>query len=189
MIGSWTDWKLTKVGEEQAHNIGINLKREIGENKKFFLYSSTLTRTKQTSEIIKEYLDIEQVIYTESLKERSLGKAIGKSVQWLKENIESEENTINDRCFSDAESRKDVWDRLLEFYNDLMKNDQENIIIVSHGDTLSVFNVMWLLLEAQHLNNIDLYGVSGGVSFLYQNDKGKRIIKRLSDTSFMKIIK
>lgn len=183
MIGSWTDWELSKKGIQQAKNIAFNLNKEI-ENKKFSIYSSTLKRTKQTAEIIAEQFNLNP-IFTESLKERSLGKAIGKSVKWLKENIENEELTIYDKCFSDAESRFDVWQRLLPFYKEIINNDEENIIIVSHGDTLSVFNVMWLELDVKNLNKIDLYGISGGVSFLSQTTHGKRIIKRLSDTSFL----
>ncbi|MFD2918896.1 histidine phosphatase family protein [Terrimonas rubra] len=184
MIGSWTDWDLTDNGVQQAANIAYNLKSEI-ENREFSIYSSSLKRAIQTAEIIGKRLNI-PTTQTDSLRERSLGKAIGKSVQWLKENIENEENTIYDKCFSDAESRFNVWQRLLPFYNEILYNNEENMIIVSHGDTLSIFNVMWLGLDVAMLNDISLYGVSGGVSFLHQTADGKRIIKRLSDTSYMK---
>src|SRR5690606_15048507 len=102
-----------------------------------------------------------------------------------KDNIEQEELTVYDKCFADAESRYDVWKRLIPFYEEIITNEEENIIIVSHGDTLSLFNALWLGLDIELLNKIDLYGISGGVSFLYQDNRGKRIIKRLSDTSFM----
>ncbi len=184
MIGSWTDWDLTDNGVQQAANIAYNLKSEI-ENRECSIYSSSLKRAIQTAEIIGKRLNI-PTTQTDSLRERSLGKAIGKSIQWLKENIENEENTIYDKCFSDAESRFDVWQRLLPFYNEILYNNEENMIIVSHGDTLSIFNVMWLGLDVAMLNDISLYGVSGGVSFLHQTADGKRIIKRLSDTSYMK---
>lgn len=184
MIGSWTDWDLTDNGVQQAANIAYNLKSEI-ENRECSIYSSSLKRAIQTAEIIGKRLNI-PTTQTDSLRERSLGKAIGKSVQWLKENIENEENTIYDKCFSDAESRFNVWQRLLPFYNEILYNNEENMIIVSHGDTLSIFNVMWLGLDVAMLNDISLYGVSGGVSFLHQTADGKRIIKRLSDTSYMK---
>lgn len=183
MIGSWTDWELTEKGIQQAKNIAHHLKSEIG-NTEYSIYSSTLKRTKQTAEIICETLNL-SLNLTDALKERNLGKAIGKSVQWLKENIEKEEKTIYDKCFSDAESRFEVWQRLLPFYQEIINNNKENIIIVSHGDTLSVFNAMWLDLNVEVLNKVDLYGVSGGVSFLYQTAKGKKVIKRLSDTSFL----
>ncbi|WP_270087229.1 histidine phosphatase family protein [Sphingobacterium sp. SYP-B4668] len=183
MIGSWTDWQLTDKGVQQAGNIADHLISEIQE-RTFSIYASPLIRTKQTADIIGEKLNIVPRL-TDALKERSLGKAIGKSVQWLKENIQREEKTIYDKCFDDAESRFDVWQRLLPFYESIVNNEEENMIIVSHGDTLSVFNVMWLGFGAEALNAIDLYGISGGVSFLHQSTDGKRKIGRLSDTSFL----
>ncbi|SEM32128.1 probable phosphoglycerate mutase [Chryseobacterium taichungense] len=183
MIGSWTDWELTEKGIIQAENIARNIRNEF-QDIRFAIYSSPLKRTRQTAEILgKELRSTSKLI--DALKERSLGKAIGKSVRWLKENIENEEKTIYDKCFSDAESRFDVWNRLLPFYNEIISSDNENIIIVSHGDTLSIFNVMWLGLDPEMLNDIDLSGISGGVSFLYRKSSGKKIIKRLSDASYM----
>lgn len=183
MIGSWTDWELTEKGIVQAENIARNIRKEYSDIR-YTIYSSPLKRTMQTAEILGKELHSTPKL-SHALKERSLGKAIGKSVQWLKDNIENEEKTIYDKCFSDAESRFDVWNRLLPFYNEIMSSDNENIIIVSHGDTLSIFNVMWLGLDPETLNDIDLSGVSGGVSFLYRKSCGKKIIKRLSDTSYI----
>lgn len=183
MIGSLTDWELTEKGVMQAENIACQIKEEF-QDINYTIYTSPLKRTRQTAEILGKELNTTSNL-RDALKERSLGKAIGKSVQWLKDNIENEEKTIFDKCFSDAESRFDVWNRLLPFYNEIMASDNENIIIVSHGDTLSIFNIMWLGLDPEALNDIDLSGVSGGVSFLYRKTCGKRIIKRLSDTSYI----
>lgn len=183
MVGSWTDWELSEKGKRLAENISSHLKQTI-HHENFVIYSSTLKRGVQTAEIVGKKLGLFPKL-TASLKERGLGAAIGKSVQWLKDNIEQEELTVYDKCFANAESRYDVWKRLLPFYEEIITNEEENIIIVSHGDTLSIFNAMWLGLDIELLNKIDLYGTSGGVSFLYQDNRGKRIIKRLSDTSFM----
>ncbi|CEJ72046.1 2,3-bisphosphoglycerate-dependent phosphoglycerate mutase [Chryseobacterium oranimense G311] len=185
MIGSWTDWKLTEAGIQQAENIAANLKSEFKDTS-FSLYASPLNRTRETAEIIGKKINIIPQ-FTTALKERNLGKAVGQSVLWLKENIEKEELTVYDKCFSDAESRFDVWQRMWTFYESIVDSAEENIIIVSHGDSLSVFNVMWLGLNVEMLNTIDLYGVSGGVSFLQQTIHGKRIIKKMSDTSYQMI--
>ena len=55
--------------------------------------------------------------------------------------------SIDDKIFSDAESRRDEWNRLQPFFNEIMDNEYENIIIVSHGDLLSAFNAMWLYMD------------------------------------------
>jgi probable phosphoglycerate mutase len=182
MVGSWTDWDLTELGVEQASQIGKKLSEEIS-GKQYVMYSSDLFRAKHTAEIVAKYLNITPTI-TNVLRERNLGSAVGQSVKWLKENIECQEKTVDDRMFHDAESRKDVWNRLLPFYNQIMQSDDENIILVSHGDTLSIFNAMWLGMDADMLNKCDLFGRAGGVSFMQESFDGKHMIFRLSDMSY-----
>ncbi|WP_415321562.1 histidine phosphatase family protein [Clostridium perfringens] len=183
MVGSWTDWDLSELGIKQANNIGRNLSKELG-NKKYIMYSSDLLRAKHTAKIIGKYLGIEPILVRE-LRERNLGRCVGKSVKWLKENIEKEEKSIDDKMFSDAESRRDEWNRLLPFFNELMASEHENIIIVSHGDLLSVFNSMWLGMEVEMLNKSELFGLAGGVTFMEETASGKRFMKRMSDTSYV----
>jgi len=183
MIGSWTDWELTDFGKEQAENIGRKLSDEINP-KEFKLYSSDLLRAKQTAEIIAKHFKIEP-IFKKELRERYLGSAVGKSVKWLHENQTPFVDSVDHKCLPDVETRRDVWNRLLPFYKEIMQNPDEDILIVSHGDTLSILNAMWLLLDIENLNSVDLFGVSGGVSFFHENENRKHIIKRLSDTSYM----
>lgn len=184
MVGSWTNWDLSDLGIVQANKIGENLAIEL-KNKEYIMYSSDLLRAKHTAEIVSQYLNITPII-TETLRERNLGIAVGKSVQWLRENIECQEKTVDDKIFNDAESRRDVWNRLISFYEMILSDKHENIIIVSHGDTLSIFNAMWLGLDVSMLNKCDLFGMAGGISFLSETKDGKRIIKRLSDMSYLK---
>lgn len=184
MVGSWTDWDLTELGKRQADNIGGNLKAEL-DGKDFIIYSSDLARAKQTAEIVAKYFGVAPIFKTE-LRERNLGKCCGKSVQWLRDNIECQEKTIDDRLFSDAESRRDEWNRLKPFFDSIMADDSENILIVSHGDLLSVFNAMFLGLSVESINNGEIFGFAGGVSQMFENNDGKRFIKRISDMSYMR---
>ena len=183
MVGSWTDWELSELGHAQAEKIGEKLKGELA-GRSFVMYSSDLLRAKQTAEHVGKHLGIEPVLKTE-LRERNLGKCCGKSVQWLRENLECQEKTVDDRLFSDAESRRDTWNRLKPLFDELMANEEENIILVSHGDLLSVFNAMFLGLEVEDLNACDMFGLAGGVSYMFVNDEGKRVVKRLSDMSYL----
>lgn len=184
MVGSWTDWELTELGVSQAKKIGKKLKTELA-GRKLVMYSSDLLRAKQTAENVGEYLGLTPILRKE-LRERNLGKCCGKSVQWLRENIEQQEKIIDDRLFSDAESRRDEWNRLKPFFDEIMSNDEENIIIVSHGDLLSVFNTMFMGLGVETLNACEVFGLAGGVSYMFENNGGKRFIKRISDMSYIK---
>ena len=182
MVGSWTDWNLTELGKQQANQIAIRLKQELS-GKEVILYTSDLKRARQTADYIAMQLQIDPIVRPE-LRERNLGQCCGKSVQWLRENLECDEKTIDDRLFSDAESRRDVWNRLKPFFDRMMAEDAENIVIVSHGDLLSVFNSMFLGLGAESLNTCEMFGFAGGVSRMIVRDDGKRMIRQLSDMSF-----
>lgn len=183
MVGSWTDWELSELGVQQANRIGKKLKTELLQ-KKFVMYSSDLLRAKQTAQIVGKHLCLTPVLRAE-LRERNLGKCCGKSVQWLRDNQEMQEKTVDDRLFSDAESRRDEWNRLKPFYDEIMVGKDENIIIVSHGDLLSVFNTMFLGLDIETLNACEIFGIAGGVSHMIVTDDGKRFIKRVSDMSYI----
>lgn len=184
MVGSWTDWNLTELGKQQAERIADKLKQELDE-KPVVLYTSDLKRAKQTADSIAARLNVVPIEKKE-LRERNLGRCCGKSVQWLRENLECDEKTIDDRLFSDAESRRDAWNRLKPFFSQVMEEEAENIVIVSHGDLLSLFNSMFLGLEADSLNTGEIFGFAGGVSQMIVRDNGKRIIKRISDMSFVR---
>ena len=150
MVGSWTDWDLSELGIEQAERIGQKLAKQLSGHK-IAMYASDLLRAKHTAEIV------------------------GKSVQWLRENIEVQEKTIDDRMFSDAESRRDEWNRLKPLFDEIMASNDECIIVVSHGDLLSVWNTMFLGMDVETLNQFELFGMAGGVSFMFQNDEGARL--------------
>ena len=192
MVGSWTDWELTEFGKEQADKIGRKLSSELKEklgdlfyDKQPVIYSSDLLRAKQTAEAVAKYFDVTP-IFKQELRERNIGKACGKSVQWLRENIECPEKTVDDRLFSDGESKRDAWNRLKPFYDEMIDETNENIIIVSHGDLLSIFNAMFLGLTVETLNHSDIHGLSGGVSHFFIGDDGKHYIKRISDMSYIR---
>ena len=184
MVGSWTDWDLSELGIQQAKRIGEKLKAELA-GREFVMYSSDLKRARQTAENVGEYLGIAPVLRRE-LRERNLGRCCGKSVKWLRENLERQERTIDDRLFSDAESRRDEWNRLKPFFDEVMDNEEKNIIIVSHGDLLSVFNSMFLGLEVESMNRAEMFGLAGGVSFMFENNDGKRFIKKISDMPYIR---
>lgn len=183
MVGSWTDWELTETGKRQAYNIASNLKDEFSDCG-LIIYSSDLLRAKQTAEIIAQQLNTVP-LYKPELRERYLEKCCGQSVQWLRDNIECHEKSIEDKMFSNAESRRDVWNRLKPFFDSMISNEIENIIIVSHGDLLSILYVMFLGLDPEFINNCELYGFAGGVSQMYIDDDQKRYIRRISDMSYL----
>ncbi len=183
MVGSWTDWDLTELGRQQADHIGTKLAEELA-GKELAMFSSDLKRAKQTAEIVGQHLGIRPILKQE-LRERNLGKCCGKSVQWLRENIESPEITVDDRLFSDGESRRDAWTRLKPCFDAIMEDEHETILVVAHGDILSSFHAMFLGLPVETYHHADIHGLAGGVSHLLIFDNGHHCIKRISDMSYI----
>lgn len=192
MIGSWRDWDLTEYGIEQAKRIGEHLSQET-KGEQYILYSSDLLRAKHTAEIVAGYLRVKPII-TELLREFDLGEAVGQSKEWARENAICPvwpqtidwAKTVDDRPFKGAESKRDVWNRLLGFYNQIMESEDENIIIVSHDGTLSIFYVLWLGLDIEILNKCSISGKSGGVSFMCEDSDNNHIINCLNDLSYVR---
>ena len=183
MVGSWTDWDLTELGRTQADRIGRKLKEELA-GKAVVLYSSDLKRARQTAEAIARHLGAEPVFRRE-LRERNLGRCCGKSVRWLRENMEGPEKTVDDRLFSDGESRRDAWDRLRPLYEEVTAGNAETVIIVSHGDLLSMWNAMFIGLPVESYYEVDIHGPAGGVSHMLIGDDGKHRIRHISNMSYM----
>ena len=184
MVGSWTDWPLTEKGLAQAKTIGENLRRELA-GRSVVLYTSDLTRAAQTAQTIGESLGVRPIARSE-LRERNLGSACGQSVEWMHAHQTCFETTVDDRLFPDAESRRDEWNRLKPFFEELMAGPEQEILIVAHGDLLSVFNAMFMGLPPESLDSCEVFGLAGGVSQMQQDDRGRRRIKRISDLSYLK---
>lgn len=180
MIGSWTDWDLSLNGEQQAHNIGKKLQLELKDD--YIIYSSDLKRAHQTASIIAEYLqkDVKKAF---ELRELNLGSACGKSSEWYQNNAKPFEFSIDYKCLDDAESTRDHYQRLKPFIDDILGNEEENIILVSHGGTCSVINTILMDLPIEYMNKVRIHGKAGSVSF-FNIDNNITRIGKISDNSY-----
>jgi len=178
MVGSWTDWELTDLGKEHAENIGRKLSAEL-KGQSYKIYSSDLIRAKQTAEPLARYIGVE-IEYLEKLREHNMGEAVGKSREWAKENS-LPTNSFDDRTFRGAESWREFWDRVTDLYQDIISDEADNIILVSHGGTVAVWHNIWIGSEIHYCK----FGPAGGISFFTVNGNGERAIQKLNDISYM----
>jgi probable phosphoglycerate mutase len=185
MIGGQGDWNLSELGFEQANRIGENIAKEI-DGSKYIMYSSDLLRAKQTAENVGKHLGIEPIL-TAALREISCGAANGVSKEESRKIFQGPMKTIDDKSYPDAESMRDVWNRLFEFLREIMTRKEENIIIVAHGISLGIFNMLWLGLDVDVLNKCGMWGTSGGITFMREEASefgAKRVISRFNDQSY-----
>ena len=66
-----------------------------------------------------------------------------------------------------------------------MESDEETIIIVSHGDLLSLWNLMYLGLPVEAYYDVDIHGPAGGVSHMIIGDDGKHRVRHINDMSYI----
>lgn len=182
MVGSWTDWELTDLGREHAENIGRKLSAEL-KGQTYKIYSSDLLRAKQTVEPLARYMGLE-IEYRKDLREMGLGEAVGKDKQWVKENLNPlwTRGNFDIPEFNGAETWREFWERVSNLCRDIIADEADNVILASHGVTLSVWRQVW---RGEDIQEFKYLGLPGGVSFFSINGAGERITQKLNDSSYM----
>lgn len=172
-IGAWGDWSLTERGRAQAFEVGKWLLRE-DCRRGFRMYCSDLARAVQTAEEINRSLHITPV-YSDVIREVNAGEGNGKPRDWYREH-EAKSAGYDPDCkpFPDAESDRELWNRLTPFYDRIIENAEERILIVSHGTTLSFLQSMIMGYRFEDIARVRFNGSAGSVSKFVIEPDGKR---------------
>lgn len=162
--GAWGDWDLTELGHRQATAIGRYLLKE-GCADGYTMYVSDLKRAYQTAEEINRSLGLTPIV-TDVIREVNAGAGNGQPNEWFRANM-AKPNDVYDidyRSFPDAESDRDLWNRLCPFYEEIMTNDNDRILIVSHGTALSFLQAMLMGRTLYDQPHYRFKGTAGSVS-------------------------
>ena len=180
MIGAWGDWNLTELGKQQATNIGHGLVKEI-KPEEYVMYTSDLKRAFQTAESVAEVLNMTPIV-DERLREVNAGEGNGKPVAWYRANEAPRSADYNPdyKPFPDAESDRDLWNRLYPVYQEILSNSQDKIILVSHGTSLSFLQSMLWGDCFEDIRRRRYNGSGGSVSKFVIQDSGKVIVEYLN---------
>ena len=175
--GAWGDWELTDLGHKQAAKIGKFLKNE-GCDTTYTMYASDLKRASQTAEEIGKVLGLTPV-YNELIREVNAGAGNGKPWDWYDANKipQPKKYDADYKPFPDAESDRDLWKRLYPFYEEIISNSCEKIIIVSHGCALSFLQSMLIGQTLEEHSQCKFNGTSGSISRFEINKEGTMTIK------------
>lgn len=175
MIGAWGDWELTENGKKQAYEIGKWLLYE-NCDKCFKMYVSDLKRALQTAEEINKILEIIPQI-TNSLRAVNAGAGNGQSREWYNINKKPVGDFYDPdyKPFEDAESGRELWARLYNFYREITSNNIERILIVSHGTALSFLQSMIMGYSFEDIEKFRFIGCGGSVSKFIIEPSGKVI--------------
>lgn len=162
--GAWGDWDLTELGHEQARKIGHFLESE-GVNEDYLMISSDLKRAAQTAEEIGQIIGLTPQ-YNELIREVNAGSGNGQPWKWFDANKIPQPETydVDYRPFPDAESDRDLWNRILPFYEEIISDGHTGILIVSHGTALSFLQSMMMGQTLEDRAKHRFKGASGSVS-------------------------
>jgi probable phosphoglycerate mutase len=186
MTGGWTDTPLTELGRNQAELIGLKLKRELGEER-YTIYSSDLMRAKQTADIIAKHLKL-SVIEDKKLREINTGIAAGKTKDWAREHRNpktSSEFELDYQEFEGGETWREFYIRVCEGMKSIWDLDKENLIIVTHGCTLSYIIAWWMNFGFDMLGKSFFSAQPGSISILEQNNYKQNVLSLLNDRSHL----
>lgn len=133
-LSSWPEkekFNLTEKGKKQIEQLSAKIKKE----KIDLIFSSDMTRTKETATILKEHIGV-PVIFDERLREISFGDFNGSLVSMYSEYFGSLKERFA-KSTPNGESLSDVRRRLHSFINEINeKYENKKIAIVSHEDSL-----------------------------------------------------
>ena len=170
--GAWGNWSLTENGRRQAYEIGkwlLNEKCDEG----FVMYCSDLMRAAQTAEEINKTLHITPVV-SELIREVNAGAGNGMPWDWYDEHKKHSDGYDPDyKPFTDAESDRDLWNRLVPFYKQITESENDKILIVSHGCALSFLQAMFMKFEFEDIAGARFNGRSGSISKFTVDQSGR----------------
>ena len=174
-VGAWGNWELTERGKEQAFEIGRwLLKYECDPT--FRMYVSDLTRAVQTAEGINQSLHLNP-IEMKIIREVSAGAGNGTDREWYNANKIPQPMYYDPdyKPFDDAESDRDLWNRLYPFYQEIIASEEEKILIVSHGTSLSFLQSMLMGYSLKDIKNNRFIGDAGSITKIIIEPNGKVI--------------
>lgn len=147
--GGWSDMPLMEEGKEQVRKLADFLEKN-EEYKIEKIISSDLERTKQTTKIINEKLNV-IVEYTERLREINNGKIAGmlnSDVEKLYPGLYYNTLQIDER-YPDGESPIEFYNRITKDFEKIISENiqYKNIMLVTHS---GVINIIY-----RYINNME----------------------------------
>lgn len=142
-------YELTKIGKEQAKKVAEEFK-----NIKFdAIFSSGITRALRTAEAINTFQNLEIKI-DNRIVEVNTGFE-GMDYSYYNNFLKDSNDPINSKPKFNAESVKEVIERISDFLEEVKKMKFENVLIVTHGMPASLMKGYLL-----NLNMTDNYQTS-----------------------------
>lgn len=144
-------WGLSDLGREQADTTGEALLAALGafDPDRLLIYTSPFSRTFETAARVASHLGVnlhdDRLHKADALRERYFGGHELRSTQHYATVWAADEHDSASKPDGDGESVEDVAERLRRLINDIETTHKHfNIVLVSHGDALSILAAVLL---------------------------------------------
>ncbi|NLC95785.1 MAG: histidine phosphatase family protein [Bacilli bacterium] len=165
------DYPLTEKGHKQAQIMADFIKSNFKVNK---IYSSTLTRAKQTAQYLADIFNLD-IIYEEDLQEFNNGLLAGLTYEEAKIKYPKVDNLPIDKSVYGMESLLEFRNRAERVLNKILEEtkDDETIVIISHGKMINQLYHVFLNLPV----NQDIFFSTGDTGIhLWLKEKERRYV-------------
>ena len=170
-VGGWFNSELTLKGKQQAKELPQKLAQLGFDIQQLKVYSSDLKRAAQTAQILTRDTTVTP-IWDKRLREMSFGADEGK-------NLDEHHKTmipvspVGDRLghaiCEGAESRRAVAVRISDFIEEIMKSEND-IIIVTHGFAATFLIAAFQKIEISSMGYLRYSLKPGSISILEEDD-------------------
>jgi len=184
LTGGWTDTDLTGLGRRQAQALATRLKHEITAVP-CRIYCSDLKRALQTADIIGGAIGVTPNPVPE-LREFNNGIAAGMSQEEAEQYTqELSISTLDWQPYPEAETWRQFYSRVAACMDGLTRDQEELLLLVTHGGTIISIVAWWLQLETDMLGKVSFDASPASMSVLRLNQWNERTIERLNDTAHL----
>jgi len=184
MTGGWTDTGLTDLGRRQAACLASRLKQEL-EDVPVQFHCSDLKRALQTAEIVSREIGVTPQLVPE-LREFNNGIAAGMTREEAdKIRRELVAPFIDWQPYPEAETWRQFYWRVAKAMDRLVEEQEELLLLVTHGGTLFNIVAWWLQLDGEMLSKVSFSAHPTGISVLHTDQWGSHELERLNDTAHL----
>jgi 2,3-bisphosphoglycerate-dependent phosphoglycerate mutase len=179
LVGGWYDSSLTEKGKADAAACSRRLVEL--ELQTVSIYSSDLARTRQTAQVLSDYLKSE-IFLDPRLREMSFGSAEGLSQDDVGCVILSSDgdNRLDFRNAYDGETKRELASRLYEVMQEIVQEDRA--IIVTHGYATTFLIACWIGMPIDSVGYVNFRVRPGSITCLVQDDvHSNRAVRYLND--------
>ena len=181
-VGGWYDSELTEKGKQQATELPEKLDKLGFDIRHLTIYSSDLKRAAQTAQILTEKTD-KKPVFDSRLREMSFGTHGGMNQEnhnKIMIPISPFGNRLDHRICDGAENRREVAARISEFMEEIMKSEQD-VVIVAHGFAATFVIAAFQKIAISSMGYINYKLKPGSISILEEDDVFKnRIVSLLN---------